>query len=76
MYHIRVGDRYPNGCPNGNDPSKLLYELQMIEVLRKKAGHMFADAGTHSLTRKGGRAATKHDIVVHDLGSEDNPSWR
>ncbi|CAB1113047.1 unnamed protein product [Ectocarpus sp. CCAP 1310/34] len=28
MYHIGIGDRYPNGCPKGNDPSKLLYELQ------------------------------------------------
>ncbi|CAM9133762.1 unnamed protein product [Ectocarpus sp. 6 AP-2014] len=90
IYHIGVGDRYPNGCPKGNDPSKLLYELQyeigadfyfirmtqhtdkMIQVLRKKAGDTFADAGAHGLARNGGRAATKREIVVHDLGSEDN----
>ncbi|CAN0449121.1 unnamed protein product, partial [Ectocarpus sp. 8 AP-2014] len=90
IYHIGIGDRYPNGCPKGKDPAKLLYELQyeigadfyfirmtqhtdkMIKVLRKKTGDMFADAGTHSLARNGGRAATKRDIVVHDLGSEDN----
>ncbi|CAM9134455.1 unnamed protein product [Ectocarpus sp. 6 AP-2014] len=28
IYHAGVGDRYPNGCPKGNDPSKLLYKLQ------------------------------------------------
>ncbi|CAM9131295.1 unnamed protein product [Ectocarpus fasciculatus] len=28
IYHVGVGDRYPNGCPKGNDPAKLLYRLQ------------------------------------------------
>ncbi|CAN0100260.1 unnamed protein product, partial [Ectocarpus fasciculatus] len=46
---------------------------KMIRVLQKKARAMWdLNATTHRLARNGGRAATKRDIVVHDLGSEDN----
>ncbi|CAM9131372.1 unnamed protein product [Ectocarpus fasciculatus] len=91
IYHVGIGDRYPNGCPKGNDPSKLLYELQyeigadfyfirmtqhtdkMIRVLQNRAGAMSdSNARAHSSSRQGTRVARRRDIVVHDLGSEDN----
>ncbi|CAM9750874.1 unnamed protein product, partial [Laminaria digitata] len=28
MYHGSMRDRYPNGCPGGLDPSKLMYTLK------------------------------------------------
>ncbi|CAM9793855.1 unnamed protein product [Ectocarpus sp. 4 AP-2014] len=89
VYHTGVGDMYPNGCPMGNDPAKLLYKLQykigadfyfiriaqhtdkMIRELQNRAGVMF-DRNARARRLAGGKAATKRDIVVHDLGSEDN----
>ncbi|CAN0360155.1 unnamed protein product, partial [Laminaria digitata] len=29
MYHGSMRDRYPNGCPGGLDPSKLMYTLKV-----------------------------------------------
>ncbi|CAM9561653.1 unnamed protein product [Ectocarpus sp. 12 AP-2014] len=44
---------------------------KMIRVQQNRAGVMF-DRDARARRLAGGKAATKRDIVVHDLGSEDN----
>lgn len=42
-YHTGVWDRYPDGCPEGKDPCKLLYELQVCAcgAVRRGGGSYF-----------------------------------
>ncbi|CAM9481056.1 unnamed protein product [Pylaiella littoralis] len=89
VYHHRgMEDRYPNGCPRGHDPSKLLYELQyeiradfyfvritqytdkMISALHNNVLAMWEQSARKP--RSAEQETKKREIVVHDLGSNEN----
>ncbi|CAM9201664.1 unnamed protein product [Laminaria digitata] len=87
MYHANINDNHPDGCPDGLNPSKLLYTLQYdlgvdfyFVSITNQTNTMISVLQNNILilreknSRKSRRAkrSTEPKFVVHDLGSNDN----
>ncbi|CAN0020887.1 unnamed protein product [Scytosiphon promiscuus] len=87
-YHRGIVDNYPKGCPKGRQPSRLLFTLQneigadlyfvritqytdkMISVFQNIMSAMWALNPAKKPQQ--GPPRKRPDIVVHNLGSDDN----